>query len=161
MPAHSKKTPAITTAILDRLSKGEPLAQICRDEGMPDSSTWRDWCAADEALGIAYARARDEGFDAIALDSLQIMDAQPERYMTELGERIDPASVAWAKSRAEQRLKLLAKWDPKRYGDKITQEHTGADGGPIETRGTLRVEGLSDAALAEVAALQVGPEKID
>lgn len=155
MPAHSKKTPAITTAILARLSKGEPLAQICRDEGMPDSSTWRDWCAADEALGIAYARARDEGFDAIALDSLQIMDASPERYMTELGERIDPASVAWAKSRAEQRLKLLAKWDPKRYGDKITQEHTGADGGPIQSQATIKVTEAPPEVLEWLASQEV------
>lgn len=125
MPAHSIRTSEIETRILEALKKGTPLAVVCREDGMPDPSTWRDWCASDEALAIAYAGARDEGFDVIALDSLSIMDAPPERYMTELGERIDPASVAWAKNRAEQRLKLLAKWDPKRYGDKIA--HVGGD----------------------------------
>lgn len=128
MPFPSKKTPALCDAILARLSKGEPLAQICRDEGMPDPSSWRDWCASDEALAIAYARARDDGFDAIATESLEIVDAPPERYMTEQGERIDAASVAWAKSRAEQRLKLLAKWDPKRYGERQTTVHEDPQG---------------------------------
>jgi hypothetical protein len=27
--------------------------------------------------------------------------------------------VQWAKNRVELRLKLLAKWNPKRYGDKV------------------------------------------
>jgi hypothetical protein len=35
------------------------------------------------------------------------------------------------KLRIETRLKLLAKWNPKKYGDKLA--HTGASGdGPIE-----------------------------
>lgn len=83
------------------------------------------------------------------------MDASPERYMTELGERIDPASVAWAKSRAEQRLKLLAKWDPKRYGDKITQEHTGADGGPIQSQATIKVTEAPPEVLEWLASQEV------
>lgn len=153
MPAPSKFTQELFDEICARLSKGEPLAQICRDEGMPSSNTVRDWCDKDESLAIAYARARDEGFDAIALDSLQIMDATPERYMTELGERIDPGSVQWAKNRAEQRLKLLAKWDPKRYGDRVTNEHTGANGGPIQSEVSWTAQ-ADDDLLKQVAALK-------
>jgi hypothetical protein len=28
-------------------------------------------------------------------------------------------------------MQLLAKWNPKKYGDKVTQEHTGADGSAL------------------------------
>ena len=28
--------------------------------------------------------------------------------------------------------KLLAKWSPKKYGDRVENVHTGADGGPID-----------------------------
>lgn len=128
----TKRTPELVEDILSRMSKGETLTSACLVHEI-STSTWRVWCRDDEALDIAHARARDEGFDALAEGSLAIIDAPPERYMTELGERIDPASVAWAKNRAEQRLKLLAKWDPKRYGDKLTTELTGADGGPIQS----------------------------
>lgn len=130
MPNHSKRSKDTEAKILEALKKGTPLAVVCREQGMPDPSTWRDWCAADEDLAIAYARARDEGFDTIALDALSILDEEPERVVTVSGDdrsesRIDSASVQRAKNRFEGRLKLLAKWDPKRYGDKIA--HVGGD----------------------------------
>ncbi len=133
----SKRTPEVESRILSALRAGTPLAVVCREDGMPHPTTWNDWCAADPALKIAHERARDEGFDAIAADSLEIMDAPPERYMTEQGERIDPASVAWAKARAEQRLKLLAKWDPRRYGDKLETTLQGPNGGPIQSQSVV------------------------
>jgi hypothetical protein len=34
--------------------------------------------------------------------------------------------------RIETRLKLLAKWDPKRYGERLHSEVTGVDGGPLQ-----------------------------
>jgi hypothetical protein len=75
------------------------------------------------SFAIAYARARDVGFDVIALEGLSALDEEPERVITTSGDdrsesRIDAASVQRAKNRFEGRLKLLAKWDPKRYGDK-------------------------------------------
>lgn len=98
-------TQEIADEICERLSKGEPLAAICRDEAMPHPTTFRRWCEGNEPLAIAYAHARDDGFDAIALQGLNIVDDVDE----------DPAS---RRVRADYRLKLLAKWDPKRYGDK-------------------------------------------
>lgn len=131
MPFPTKKKPVLVTEVLERLSAGEPLAAICRRPDMPDPNTWRNWCDADEALGIAYARARDIGFDAIAVEALNILDGEPERVTITSGEdrtetRIDPASVQRAKNRFEGRLKLLAKWDPKRYGERV--DHTSSDG---------------------------------
>jgi hypothetical protein len=125
MPYPSKKTPEVVEEVLRRLSDGEPLAKICRsDAKFPHPSTWLDWADADEALAIAYARARDIGADAIAEEALHIIDAEPERVI-ELDDdgkqsrsRIDSAAVAWARNRADMRLKLLAKWNPKKYGDK-------------------------------------------
>lgn len=109
---------AITEAICARLAIGEPLAVICRGEGMPDPATVWDWQQADPVLAQAIAHARTLGFDAIASDCLDIVDNVHE----------DPAS---RRVRAETRLKLLAKWDPKRYGDKVAHEHAGKDGGAI------------------------------
>jgi hypothetical protein len=38
----------------------------------------------------------------------------------------------------ETRLKLLAKWDPKRHGERIATEISGPDGGEIRTAGDFR-----------------------
>jgi hypothetical protein len=72
---------------------------------MPGYRTVYDWQKSDEQFAASIACARDAGFDQIALDGLLIVDGVDE----------DPAS---RRVRSDYRLKLLAKWDPKRYGDK-------------------------------------------
>ena len=119
----SKRTPAIDNEICDRLSKGEPLAKICRDGHMPDASTFRDWQAKDEELSRAVARAREAGFDAIALDALAIADntglEAHDSIETPFGAIPNKEWVMRSKLRVDTRLKLLACWDPKRYGAKV------------------------------------------
>ncbi|QDZ07467.1 hypothetical protein FPZ24_08215 [Sphingomonas panacisoli] len=114
---------AIIPVVLKGLSAGTPLTVICAGEGMPCDDTVRRWADDDAELARDIARAREAGWDAIALEAKQIIDAEPERVITTSGEdrtesRIDSAAVQWAKNRVELRLKLLAKWDPKRYGDR-------------------------------------------
>lgn len=109
----------VVEAICERLSKGEPLAQICRDEGMPGTRTVYDWAEQRPDVSALIARAREEGEDAIAAQVLEIVDAEPERIATKMGSQIDSGDVANRKMRAEYRLKLLAKWNPKKWGERI------------------------------------------
>lgn len=129
----STYTQEVADEICARLSKGEPLAQICRDEHMPAVRTVSHWKDANTAFKADFARGRDEGYDAIAADCLAIADETA--FDTIQGEHGDRANTEWisrSKLRIETRLKLLAKWDPKRYGDKVTNELTGPDGGPVQ-----------------------------
>jgi hypothetical protein len=141
----SKKTEEICDEIIDRMSLGEPLEAICRDNHMPDSSTVRDWENADEAFSRDIARARTRGFDCIAADTLRIADTpmtgvieEYENVMVKKPTEDEPAKfeLVLVKRRAEDmlqhrklqidtRLKLLAKWDPKRYGERVALDHTG------------------------------------
>lgn len=121
----SKNTPELRKEIADRLSKGEPLAQICRDSWMPDDSTVRMWQNADTEFARDIARARELGYDVIAQDCLSIADDGTNDYMAKLAEDGNEAALAYnaehvqrSKLRIETRLKLLAKWDPKRYGER-------------------------------------------
>lgn len=118
--------------ICERLADGEPLRQICRDDNMPAWRTVYDWIESVPEFAARIARARAMGFDAIAEDTLEIIDQEPERQATEHGTKVDPGAVQHQKNRVEQRMKLLSKWDPKRFGDKIDHQHTGANGGPIQ-----------------------------
>lgn len=125
--------------IITELSKGTPMAEICRREGMPDVSTvWR-WEEADPEFSQRVARAREVGHDAIAAGTLEIADDGKNDWM----ERLDNKgqSIGWvlngehvqrSKLRIDTRLKLLACWNPRKYGQKVQAEVSGPDGGPIQ-----------------------------
>lgn len=115
----SKYTPELAKEICERLSDGEPLRQICRDDHMPAWQKIYEWMQKDDELSGAIARAREVGQDAIAEDILQEINQEPERILSEGGGRIDAGYVQLIKARADIKLKLLAKWNPKRYGDSV------------------------------------------
>jgi hypothetical protein len=99
---------------LHGLREGIPLTVICSEDGMPCDDTIRAWGQESEEVGRAIARARDTGFDTLAMEAQAIQDEEPARMATEYGTRVDPAAVAHQKNRFEAKLKLLATWDPKR-----------------------------------------------
>ena len=122
----SKYDPQIAQEICDQLSDGIPLREICRQDGFPAWQTVYDWMYRDDALGDAgvglsrvIARAREVGQDAMAERAYVEMYQEPERILSEGGGKIDPGYVQLVKARAEITLKLLAKWNPKRYGDRV------------------------------------------
>ena len=137
--------------ILARLELGEPLAVICRDDGMPSVVTvWR-WEQESEETAKSIARARERGFDMIAADCLEIADDGTNDYIEKRRddgstyEAFDAEHVQRSKLRVDTRLKLLAKWDPKRYGDKQSIELDGR----LETQGSL----ADHEAAAKLAAI--------
>lgn len=101
------------------LSEGKTLMDFCRVEVHPSFRTIYNWQAEDKEFDANIARARDIGHDAIAEECLQLVDKEPLEVFDEAGnKRYDPGSISWRKSQVETRLKLLAKWNPKKYGDK-------------------------------------------
>lgn len=123
----SKFDQALFDQIVERLSAGEPLAQICRDDVMPGLRTVYDWSAANAEISARIARARDEGEEVIAAGCLEIADDGRNDWMERKGQdnagwQLNGEHVQRSKLRIETRLKLLAKWNPKKYGDKIQHE---------------------------------------
>ena len=114
----------LANEICERLSDGEPLAQICRADHMPAVRTVSHWKEKSPEFLANFLRARDEGFDAIAADCLRISNEPLEgRIETskEWGVEIKKEDMlGHRKLQIETRLKLLAKWDPRRYGDRQT-----------------------------------------
>lgn len=129
MPFPAKKNPKLVEEVLRRIASGETLAALGRELGFHPVS-WGQWVRADEALGIAYAQARETGQDAIADDIMSIIDSVPAQS----------EEIQRAKLRAEYRLKLLAKWNPKRYGDKVSTELSNKEGE------AFKVDGATDSA---------------
>lgn len=104
--------------IIAWISAGKTLREWCRDNEIHYSTVYL-WLEKDEDFAQRFGRAREVGQEVIAEEALAITDEPPERILTEQGDKVDPGYVAWAKNRAEMRLKLLAKWNPKKWGDKL------------------------------------------
>ena len=107
------------------ISEGKTLRDFCRQEGMPAFRTVYDWMEKDPEFAARIAHARELGHDAIAEETLEIIDTFPMEAVSDSGSRLDSGHVAWLKNRVEQRMKLLAKWNPKKYGDKVGVQHEG------------------------------------
>ena len=116
----------IVEEIINWIAHGNTLRSYCRQKNKPNWRTIYNWLEKDDGDFIArFAHARDMGADAIAEECLEIIDAPPPLCGSEGNTRLDPAAVQMQKNRVEARLKLLAKWNPKKYGDKVGLDHTG------------------------------------
>jgi hypothetical protein len=119
--------------ICERLADGEYLRVICRDEHMPSWRTVYGWMEAREDFSARIARARVMGRDAILEDTLIIADTQEEGVRTEKSEsgvkEVREDMLGHRKLKIETRFKVLAKWDPKKYGEKVT--HAGDPDSPV------------------------------
>ena len=111
--------------IVEWIAAGNTLRDYCRIEGNPAWRTVYEWLEKDDTFSARFARAREMGHDAIAEDTLSIIDTFPLYAESDSGSRLDSAHVSWLKNRVEQRMKLLAKWNPKKYGDKIDVTSAG------------------------------------
>ena len=154
MPA-SKYTVEIAREICASLAEGVPLREICRREGFPEWRTIYDWMVKDDAavaagggagLSAAIARAREIGYDAMAEDCLRIADDASNDWMeTEYGPRVNAEHIQRSKLRIETRLKLLAKWNPKKYGERLAV--AGDAESPLKVEAELGAEKLLKAIL--------------
>ena len=96
-----------------------------------------------------YARAREAQADKLAEEMLAISDEECTTVRADKhGSRdddgtgstevvFDATAVARNRLRVDTRKWLASKMAPKKYGDKVTQEHTGANGGAIQVASTV------------------------
>jgi len=129
----SKYTEAKAKRICELLATGESLERICKRKGMPDPATVRRWNRNDvHGFAPEYARARDDGLDAMADSMLSIADD-------------DTLDANDRRVRLDARKWYLSKLAPKRYGDRMTL--AGDREAPLEHRHTS-----SDAELEAIIA---------
>jgi hypothetical protein len=160
----SKYTPEIAQEMCNLLADGVPLREICRKEGFPAWQTVYDWMVRDDkavasgggvGLSVAIARAREMGYDSLAEECLSIADDASNDWMERLDK--DGQPVGWmlngdhvqrSKLRIETRLKLLAKWDPKRFGDRV--QLAGDAENPVKVEVESQAEKMMAALLQNI-----------
>jgi hypothetical protein len=140
----SDYSPEVTTAICVRLGLGESLREICRDEDMPSKTTVMRWLAAHAEFRDQYASAREAQADYYAEEIIEISDDGSNDWMLrkqgdDETEVENKEVLARSRLRVDTRKWLMARMAPKKYGDKVVQEHTGPGGGPVQVQRIERV----------------------
>ena len=103
--------------MLESLADSGNLSKACRETGVV-KARFLEACAKDEALAYQYARAREAG-----------LDTEADRAIEEAASAEDAAK---GRLLLDARKWYLSKLLPKKYGDKVTTELTGKDGGAVQ-----------------------------
>ena len=142
---------ALALAICNHIANCVSLRAIAAMEGMPTVTTIMNWLADETKPEFLeqYARAREAQADKMAEDILAIADEEctmvrADKHGTkdDDGEGntevvFDATAVARNKLRVDARKWLASKMAPKKYGDKVQAELTGAGGGAIAVQSTV------------------------
>lgn len=125
-------TEDMAAEICTRIAIGESLRKICSDDHMPNMSTIFKWISEKPAFSNQYAIAKEEQAELMADGIVDILDTEPLMVVDQNGvSRVDSGWVTWQKNRADGRKWVASKLKPKKYGDRIAQEVSGADGAPL------------------------------
>lgn len=165
---------AIFADLCTLLEQGMSLTEACtRVVDAPTPAAVLKWVDVDpEGYGNRYALARETGYRLLgdeisrisaethAIVYVQKRDAAGNLMHDADGEPLLEKALAplSADVMAHKRLMVdtlkwkLAKMLPKIYGDKVTQEHTGAGGGPIQMA-AVNLKNLNDEELAQMQKL--------
>lgn len=144
----------MTIEILARIVEGRSLSAICRDADMPTIRTVYNWFAKYPEFLQRYAIAKQDSAETWADEIVDIADNSTNDWMANNdpenpGYKVNGESIQRSRLRVDTRKWLVSKLIPKKYGDRVINELTGADGGPIEysdVERAKRVDAILDAA---------------
>ena len=113
--------------LLAARDEARSLRQACVIAGVKPS-TFLYWCDTQADLAKRYAAADKIATDLAFEEFAEANDEQPV-----MGERgIDTGWVAWKRMNLDNKKWEMAKRRPSKYSDKIQQEVSGPDGGPVQ-----------------------------
>lgn len=127
----------IAEHICKSLMEGRSLRSVCSEEGMPQVSTVFLWLHRHKEFMEQYAHAREVQAEAMADEMNDIADDGSNDWMDrELknGDTIrvpDHEHINRSRLRVDTRKWIAARLLPKKFGDRVVNEVTGKDGGPI------------------------------
>lgn len=127
----------LADAIFARIGEGRGLSDVCKDQDMPNRATVYRWLAEDEAFRRQYAVACEMRAEHMGDGIIDIAD------------NAAPEDTPRARLMIDARKWMMAKLAPKRYGDKLLNEHSGPDGGDIP------VKVISDVDRAKALAAMI------
>lgn len=127
MAYSQKEIDNIFNYVCSEIEKGRALRNILKDENMPSTSTFYQWLDSNSDKAKQYARATEIRADIIFDDILSIADDNVnDKYTNDDGVELTNHDVIQrSRLRIDARKWVLSKLNPKKFGDKIQQEHSG------------------------------------
>lgn len=120
-------TQEMADKICEHIAGGGAIRKFCNEDGNPSWPTVSRWLNDYPSFHSQYARAREQQADAYFE---RVLDVASDQNRDPNDRRIEVDALKWT----------AGKLRPKIYGEKQTVEHTGEDGGPIQT---VDLSGLS------------------
>ena len=125
----------IVNTICDRIAEGESLRSVLLSEGMPKKSLFFYWISNNTDFADQYARAMECRADVLFEEILEIADEKSGDIITTRdGEEIpNNEFIQRSKLRVDARKWVVARMQPKKYGDKIdvTSDNKAIQGAQI------------------------------
>jgi hypothetical protein len=122
--------------ICERMAEGESLRAICKTKDYPAKRTVLRWVASDEELQKQYAKAQMDRIDHYAEQIVDIADEcrVGKKVTTKANgdvETVEVDMVERARVQIDARKWICARMNPKKYGDRVLNEHMGEGGGAV------------------------------
>jgi hypothetical protein len=129
-------TQEIGATICALLAEGNPLKRICEQPDMPCKTSVYVWLIKHPEFAEMYTRAREDQADTLADEIIHIADSPEIGVKTKTGkdgvEIMEGDMIEHRRLRVDARKWVAAKLKPRKYGDRITNEMTGENGGPVK-----------------------------
>lgn len=146
--------PAIAARICQHIAEGKSVNSIQGKDGIPAFCTIYEWIGKYPDFAEMYTRAREDQADTMADQIVQIADdATNDTIKDEKGnDRPNSEWINRSRLRVDARKWVAAKLKPRKYGDKVTTELVGKDGGPVQVNNTQTFDVLLSQVEARVRA---------
>ncbi len=126
----SKRTQKNALKICNELAKGKSLKKTCKELNI-DIITVLDWLNKDKDFLSKYTRAKEESADSLADEILESANSAEQIDFHDLDGKTANARVNARRLKIDALKWIACKLKPKRYGDRISAEYSGVDGGAI------------------------------
>lgn len=123
------RTDALLATIFERVANGESLNKICTEPGMPSRKSFYEWVGEDETVLRRYEFAMLMRADTYAEETIDIADDSSDDWKEGKDGNLIPDYdvVQRSKLRVDARKWYASKLAPKKYGDRVLNEHQGGD----------------------------------
>tara|TARA_B100001059_G_C17818117_1_gene576541 strand:+ start:425 stop:931 length:507 start_codon:yes stop_codon:yes gene_type:complete len=138
--------------ILARLSEGESLRSICKDDHLPAASSVIGWVMDDrEGFKEQYARARKIQGDVLFDKLIELSQKAFQNATGAPGTGEASAKVQAIRLEVDALKWSLSKLHPERYSDFRRNELTGKAGGPIKQEASFLLTKEDEEKIRQIA----------
>mgnify|MGYP007100114766 FL=1 len=130
----TKYTEALADLICERISNGESLLQICRDEKMPARQTVHVWLIKEKTFQDNYAIATQLRAD-VAFDEINEIADQTPDLIKKTAEKKSSAMAQAQRLRVDSRKWTAARMFPKKYSERQVVTTEDAEGNTLPIGG--------------------------